>query len=178
MQYRLISLIAALAVAGAAVAADEAATHASWQEHTVKFHYTGFTTHYTCDGLESKVRTILVYLGARKDARVIASGCARGPNEPSPYAWVEAKFHTLAATDKGAGDGVVKANWSAFELSPRRPTDMGDGECELMEQMKPLITGNFALRDVDYRTSCVPHQISIADYSVRGKVLRLAQATK
>jgi hypothetical protein len=177
-----------LAVGVNAVASDEAATKASWQEHNATFAYSGFTTYYTCDGLEAKVRSILLYLGARKDLKVTSNGCANGPNRPSPTAWVTAHFHTLAASSgamtAGAASGpttgtdAVQAQWSSFELAPHRPQDMGDGECELVERMKPVITANFTLRDIDYRTSCIPHQVTIADYGVRGKILRLAQATK
>jgi hypothetical protein len=174
MQYRAISLISLLMLAGAAtaVAADGAPTNATWQSHTAKFHYYGFTTHYTCDGLEDKVKTILVHLGARTDAKVHATGCVNGPNAPSPFAWIDATFSTVAASSSATGADVVQAQWVDFQIAPRRPFDMGDGECELMDQMKDVITRNFALQDLSYRTSCTPHQISTADYGIKGRVLR------
>jgi hypothetical protein len=178
MQYRSVSLLAILLFAGAAAAADTAATSAAWKEHTAKFHYSGFTTHYTCDGLEQKVKSILVYLGARGDAKVRATGCTRGLNAPSPFAWVDAHFHSVAAADKATGADAVQAQWASFEIAPHRPVDMGDGECELVEQMKDVITANFTLRDVKYHTSCTPHQISLGDYAVSGKVLRPVAVTK
>jgi hypothetical protein len=174
MQYRTVSLISLLLLAGAmtASAVDSAAPNATWQTHTAKFHYFGFTTHYTCDGLEEKVKAILVHLGARQDAKVHATGCANGPNVPSPFAWVDATFDTVAAADGATGAKAVQAQWTDFQIAPRRPADMGEGECELMDQMKAVITANFALKDVDYRASCTPHHISIADYGIKGKVLR------
>jgi hypothetical protein len=174
MQYRTLSLIALLMLgsATAAYALDGAAPTAAWKSHTAKFHYFGFTTHYTCDGLEDKVKTILLHLGARQGAKVHATGCAYGPNTPSPFAWVDATFDTLAVAEGAAGANDVQAQWADFQIAPHRPFDMGDGECELMERMKDVITANFALKDVDYRASCTPHHISIADYGVKGKVLR------
>jgi hypothetical protein len=78
----------------------------------------------------------------------------------------------VAASDTATGADAVQAQWADFQIAPRRPIDMGDGECELMEQMKDVITANFSLKNVDYRTSCTPHQISIADYGIKGQVLR------
>jgi len=143
---------------------------ARWEKHELQFTYHGFTSYYTCDGLENKVRLILVHFGARKDARVQATGCPYGPDAPSPSAWVTVAFESLAEAGDSVGDAVA-ASWQTVELGPRRPYFMGDGECELIEQLKPLLSAGFALQGVEYRTRCVPHQISFGDYSVRGKVL-------
>src|SRR5450631_1731366 len=55
----------------------------AWQHHKVKFNYVGFTSLYTCDGLEEHVRQILVHIGARKDIKVRAVGCPGPNNTPS-----------------------------------------------------------------------------------------------
>ena len=150
---------------------------AQWQHQSRTFNYQGFTSHYTCDGLEDKVRQILVYLGARKNAKVHATGCAYGPNSPSPYAWVSMEFDSLA-TDAAPVAGsatppaAVAARWQPVELSANRPSFMGGGECELIEQLKPVLTASFVLEDLQYRTRCLPHSVSLGDYSVRGKVLQ------
>ena len=107
----------------------------TWQHHKATFNYVGFTTLYTCDGLEDHVRQILLHLGARKDARVRATGCPGPYNAPSSTAWVDADFYPLApAADAGASD-TVKARWTALEVTPRRPNFMGDGDCELVQGM-------------------------------------------
>jgi hypothetical protein len=51
---------------------------------------------------------------------------------------------------------------------------MGGGDCELIEQLKDLTLKNFSLRNVDYRTSCVPHEVVINGFSVTGQALRPA----
>jgi hypothetical protein len=48
---------------------------------------------------------------------------------------------------------------------------MGGGDCELVQQMKDLISQSFALRDVTYRTDCVPHEIVLDGYAVSGEAL-------
>ena len=144
----------------------------SWQHHTVTFNYFGITSLYTCGGLEDQVRRILLHLGARKDARVDASGCPGPFNAPSRTAWVKADFYTLAPAADAGGSDTVKARWIAMEVTPRHPDFMGDGDCELIQGMKDLIIKNFSLRNIEYRTSCVPHEVSMDAYAVKGQALR------
>jgi DNA-binding CsgD family transcriptional regulator len=61
----------------------------AWQHHKVTFTYIGFTALFTCSGLEDHVRQILVHLGARKDAKVSATGCP-GPIDTPMLAWTAA----------------------------------------------------------------------------------------
>jgi hypothetical protein len=51
---------------------------------------------------------------------------------------------------------------------------MGGGDCELIEQMKDLISKNFSLRDMQYNTDCVPHEITLDAFDVKGQALVLA----
>jgi len=142
----------------------------AWQNHKLTFNYFGFTTLYTCDGLEEHVRQILVHLGARKDAKVSAAGCPGPFGTPSRDASVRLDFYTLAPVAEGSD--AVKARWAPMELAPHRPSFVGDGDCELIQEMKDLITKNFSLRDVDYRTSCFPHAVTIGAFEVKGQALR------
>jgi hypothetical protein len=49
---------------------------------------------------------------------------------------------------------------------------MSHGDCELIDEMKDLISKNFSLREMDYRTDCVPHQINIDDFSIKAQALK------
>lgn len=166
------------AAAGSAAAPEPAVSPAgdvvsgAWQHHKVTFTYIGFTALFTCSGLEDHVRQILVHLGARKDAKVSATGCPGPIDSPSGSAWVDADFYSLAATDNPAEPDAVKAHWTTLQVSPRRPRFMGGGDCELMQGMKDLITKNFTLRNVEYNTSCFPHDISLAGFELKGEALR------
>lgn len=165
----------AAAAQGAAASAD---VDGAWQHHRVSFTYVGFTTLYTCDGLEDHVRQILIYLGARKDVHVTASGCPGPFNAPSHSAFVDAEFDALAAAAgaaaaTGAAASVtVKGRWTALEVTSRRPSFMGDGDCELVQEMKDLITRNFSLRNLEYRTKCFAHDVTLDEFSVKGQALR------
>jgi len=162
--------------AGAALAATETAAPpeaTAWQHHHGTFNYFGITSIYSCDGLEDKVRQILLFFGARRGVQVQASGCPRGPNSLSRFAWVTADFDTLATApaDTAAAD-IVQAHWTPFKLDGQRPFFMGEGDCELMSAMKPLLTQSFSWSGLAYDTGCTPHQITLDDFRVRGEVLK------
>jgi hypothetical protein len=163
-----------LAASATMAGGDTVGTPAQWRAQKLDFTYAGFTAFYTCEGMESKVRTILLTLGARNDAKVQAIGCDRASNKPNKIVWVKAEFSTLAPAADGAAPGdTVQAAWSKVQIAPNRPTEMGQGECELVEQLRPMIEKDFTLRNTEYRTSCVPKQVSVADYNVKSDVLRL-----
>ncbi len=163
----------ALAAPADAPAAGTDVVAGVWQHHKVTISYFGITSSYSCDALEEHVRNILLHLGARRDAKVDANGCARGQDVPSHNAWIETDFYTLAPADakSGASTDTVKAYWAPREVTPRQPYFMGDGDCELIEQMKDLISKNFSLRDVQYQTDCVPHEITVNGFRIKGQAL-------
>jgi len=159
----------------AAPAADAAPTPeaTAWQHHGAKFNFSGFTSAYTCEGMEGKVREILAFLGARRNMQVSAQGCPRGPNSLSHMVWVTVEFDTLAPAAAGAAAAdLVPAQWTAFRLTAQRPFFMDAGDCELIEAMKPMLTANFSLRALEYSTSCTPHEVTFADFRVKGEVLK------
>ncbi len=167
------ALLSVSSMAIAAASTDPAATAAQWHAQKLKFDYSSFTTLYTCDGLEDKVRDILLTFGARKDLKVRATGC-ESMGRPSKFAWVTAEFSSLVPAAEPAPTDAVQAGWEKVQIAPNRPTYMGAGECELVEQIRPLLQKGFALRNTEYRTSCMPHQVSIADYRVTTEVLKAA----
>jgi hypothetical protein len=50
---------------------------------------------------------------------------------------------------------------------------MSDGDCELIEDMKTLITQSFSVRGLDYRTDCVPRQAITNCFAVKGEILSI-----
>jgi hypothetical protein len=177
----LLLLGAALGLTTAASGADapvrpENIVWGSWQHHKMSINYFGITTLYSCDSLQDRVREILVQLGARKDAKVTTSGCPRGPEHPGNTAWIDTDFYTLVPADSASAAGAVRAYWTSREINPRHPYYMDGGDCELIEQMKDLISKNFAMRDAHYETDCVPHEITLEGFDVKGQVLIPAPA--
>jgi hypothetical protein len=162
----------AATAAQAPATAGAAPTAAEWHPQQLKFSYSGFTTLYSCDGIEDKVREILLTFGARKDLTVRATGCNEGSSRPSRFAWVRAEFNSLTPAADPAPATAVKSAWVKVQIAPNRPTFMGAGECELVDQMRDMLQKGFQLRNADFRTSCVPHHITMADYSVTAEVLK------
>jgi len=159
--------------ATSSLASPAPAEATAWQHHSARFNYSGFTSAYTCEGMEGKVREIMQFLGARKDMKVNANGCPRGPDSLSRMVWVAVEFDTLAPAAAGAATAdLVPAQWTAFRLTAQRPFFMGAGDCELIEAMKPMLTADFSLRALDYSTSCTPHEVTFADFRVKGEVLK------
>jgi len=165
------AVVALLTVAGwAAAAAADTGTQAAresavWTPRELLFIYQGFTTRYSCDGLRDKVRSILLELGAREDLKVTATGCF-SPGGPDPFPGVRIKMNVLQpAADKNATAGTqsVPSHWKMLDLTPQRDA--------VIEQVKQSILPLFATRNVEYSSSCVPHQLQIGATRLRAQVL-------
>ncbi|HTT07011.1 MAG TPA: hypothetical protein VMF64_17160 [Steroidobacteraceae bacterium] len=168
----LCALVSAAGLAGCAASPpgrqNGPAFDAVWQHHQTTINYFGLTALYTCDGLQEQVRSILLYLGARPDLKVQQVGCDRGANSPGHLASVQADFYTLApAPDTAAG--TVSAEWAPVTIKPMNPVWIGYGECELLQQIKPVVTGDYSARDLHYHTACVPYDAGIADFDLDGE---------
>lgn len=148
----------------------------TWEHHHARFTYFGITSLYSCDGLESDIRALLLHLGARKDATVRANGCPRGSSVPSRSAIVDLDFYSLAPSADVNAANSVQARWIPVVVDSTHPNSMGHGDCELIDEMKDVLSKNFSLRDLSYRTTCVPHQVGIDDFSVRAEVLKALPA--
>lgn len=174
-------ILATLAAIGASMfalpsnAADESAV-GTWQKHEYTLHYMGFTTIYSCDGLEEKMRELLLWAGARADAKSSASGCDRGFGMPSKFASAYISFYALAAAPAGTGDGVA-ATWRKVQWGPHHPQQLADGDCELVEQFRDQVLPMFTTRALNNRTRCVPHELNPGDLDLGFEVLVPAAST-
>jgi hypothetical protein len=176
-------LLIALGLARAAGAADPGSTPPAqapepgiWTRHQYTFNFMGFTTTYSCDGLEDKLKLLLLYAGARKDVKTRSGGCSAPFGRPDKFASAELTFYTLAPANapppppapnrrKSAdikpepvtyGRGV----WRTVELSPNYPRELGVGDCELIEQFRDHVLPLFTTRNLNDHTTCIPHQDS------------------
>ena len=165
-------LLAALTLPGLSLAAPAGAEPATpggepgvWQDHKIELQYMGFTTTYSCDGLQSKLELLLRQLGARADAKVSTYGCDRGFGQPSRFVSATLQFATLQPVDAAAAPAApqpaaapLNGDWRNVELAPNRPFDLQDGDCELIEQFSYKVLPLFSTRGLQNRTTCVPHQ--------------------
>ena len=172
--------VTALAALASPLRGDAPPTPSLWQEHKGKVTYFGITSVYSCTGIESKVRQVLLLLGARKDMSVNASGC-NSRDMPMGHAMtVSIRVFSLAPAGSaeiapGAAPPVM-ATWSPVAIDGQRPPFMGDGDCELIDQLHEFITKNFSAQNIDYRASCTPHQVTSASFSIHGEFLKTASS--
>ena len=149
-------------------------TQAEWTQKQVHFVFQGFTTHYSCQGLEDKVRKALLKLGARKDLKVDEGACWRPAGGPEPFPGVDVRMNVLEplrADTRGRQSNAVAAHWMPLDLKLDQDPLGQAGDCELLEQIKNTFLPLFATRNVDYKSSCAAHQVFPAGSWLRGDVL-------
>lgn len=196
----LLCALPLLAAAQEPTAATPEAVDAVWVEREVNFTYMPLTSYYSCDGLRDKVRWIFRQLGARSDLRVSTRGCmeARGP-EFFPGVRIVAAFPAAATPEvlaqvasdaaqrqldaKGKGKGKAqpvadptvpfpaRAKRVEFRSSMSAGTGLQDGDCELMEQLRDQVFGQYGIRVVEERIHCVPRTVTIGAVRMTVEVL-------
>jgi len=179
----LAALLCLAAVTGSAARAATAAPPAAdaatgtlpgtWRSHEIEFEYVGFTSTYSCDGLQEKLELLLRRLGARPDAVVRTSGCFFGVGSPSKFVHASLKFASLQPADATAGPALSTdatssptGSWNHIVLAPHQPHDLDAGDCELIEQFRDLILPLFATRSPRVHLQCVPHQESAGGFGL------------
>ncbi len=152
---RFTTSLAGFALSTLALSAA-AAEPGSWQQHDIQFRYMGFTSIYSCDGLADRLKELLLYAGARADAKSRSAGCTE-LSGPDPMAGARLTFSTVAGDPKAdAPAGMV---WRKLRFANGTPRDLQSGECELIEQFRDeVLKKAFTLRNLTSRTSCFPHQ--------------------
>src|SRR6202050_3396748 len=143
----------------------------TWVHHNAHFTYWGVTTLYSCDGLEDNIKALLLHLGARRGAvKVNARGCPHGSSVPGHNAIVDLDFYSLSPSDDANAANTVPARWTGVTVNTTHPYFMGRGDCELVDELKDTLSKNFSLRDLSYRTDCVPWQETLDGFSVKAQV--------
>jgi hypothetical protein len=164
-----------------------------WQAHTYDFHVMGFTSTYSCDGLEGKLKLLLRLARAREDAKVDAL-CPRGYGVPDKLAQAKVTFSTLqigspspeaaasaspaASAAATSGPAGVAGVWRHVEIAPHRPFELQLGDCELVEQFRDRMLPMFTTRNLKSQVTCVPHQESGSNFSLRFDVFAPVPAAK
>lgn len=98
------------AVPPAAGAADATApVMAVWVEQKIDFTYVGFTSHYSCDGLKTKVSKILKEIGARPGFKVTARACM---NPRHGAEWTPMLNIVVATPRQATPNSSHKSQWT------------------------------------------------------------------
>jgi hypothetical protein len=158
------TLLAAVPV----LAAAQDSVTAVWVPKHVQFLYQAFTSYYSCDGLREKIRTLLEKLGAQ-DLKVREYACTN-PSGPTLFPGVRVNMRVLvpassaeAAKEKNPGPSV-QARWEKVVLMPANAPIDEQGNCELIEQFKETFLPLFTTRNIDYQSTCIPHELTLGTH--------------
>jgi len=150
-------------------------TWAVWTPKELRFTFMGFTSHYSCDGLADKMRSIVLQLGARSsDLKVREIPCSGSPGRPTEFPGVTVNMNVLTPWDAASANAAatpVPAHWKLVEISTDRDPLREAGDCELIEQVKTRVLPLFTTRNVEYRSTCIPHELQIGGTVLKAEVL-------
>ena len=165
------ALLAAMALLNPFAAGAQDHQAAIWNTHELDFQYMGFTSRFSCSGLQDQIHEILLNLGARDDRDMVGPGACSGVGDrPSRIAGVHIKMATLQPAVNAGQAAAVDAYW--------KPVIIGGGsdvDCELIQQVKTDILPLFTTRNVNGpNIECVPHQATRISAKLRLEVLTVA----
>lgn len=168
--------LACAAVGFTAKAADS--TQATWKPQEIRYSYVGFTTAYSCEGAEDKLKAILQKLGAHPNTKVRATGCK--PSRPSKNFFITVTTATPVPVEQAKAadrpDAKVlrdlrltesaltqpfAAELKTVDLARDRDLDLEPGDCELLEGLRDHVLPKLGLEIVADEVRCMPHQLSI-----------------
>ena len=160
MHIRLVLMTLLICTSARAAPAPDAPVEpahelALWVPLQLNFVYGHFTTEYSCSGLEARMKSVLLKLGARADLDVRGYGCTQLTG-PDPLAGVKIKMNVLEPAGARPGLG---AHWTRVDLLKDRETLEAAADCELIEQVAQKILPLFTVRNVDYNASCQPRNL-------------------
>jgi hypothetical protein len=181
--------------AAAPARADEA-VRAVWHVQDISFPYFGLTTHYSCDGLRDRVRSILKQLQVREDYLVSVGGCTEvtGPVwNPSVHMIIASAVPATDETTKAFAADPKRAELLArlqrknktpssdapFDAIARRVTlyakdNAGpgvSGDCELLEHLHRFVLPKLGANVLRDGVSCTPHQGTVGNPSIEVELL-------
>jgi hypothetical protein len=180
MHRTLCGLIAVgLSICSTAVAATE--IDAVWKPQQLTFSYFGLTSQYACKEFESRVRHILLVLGAHEKILIDRRECSpsagmhlqitfMSPIEATPenvrelttFDSQEQLIARLKGIDLPTAEDLTRfpAAWQEVSLSRDRRIGLRAGDCELLEQVRRQLVPRFVTRSAPKRLVCVHGNLS------------------
>jgi hypothetical protein len=149
----IVALLACSSTWAAPVSdAPAGTTHelAVWVPMQLDFVYRHATTQYSCSGLQARMKSLLLKLGARPDLEVREFGCTQLTG-PDPFAGVKIRMNVLEPAGPRAG---LAAHWKRVDLLEGRELLEAAADCELIEEIAQKVLPLFTVRNVDYSATC------------------------
>lgn len=112
---------------------------AKWEAQQVRLKYYENNTIYTCDGIRTKLKALLLAIGARDDVR-IETKCHGFTSELQPHIKALLAFAIPAVADKTATAGeIFPAEWRELKIRTRTYRSIDVSDYELIRQFKKQI---------------------------------------
>jgi hypothetical protein len=106
----------------------------------------GFTSSYSCGGLEDKFKVLLRLAGARPDGHVRVV-CTSAVSEPQRSSTVLLTFHALVPAAAGVNAATLGV-WKDVAWRAGSPRELEAGDCELVDVFARRILPLFTTRVV------------------------------
>ncbi|HEX4970860.1 MAG TPA: hypothetical protein VFV69_07365 [Steroidobacteraceae bacterium] len=156
--------------------ADPAVVEAVWKPQRIDFVYRGYSTLYSCGGLQDKLEKILATVGARDHVELRAYSCddalsiARfqialaSPVEATPENVQE--LTTYDARDeliaRVRGERLARAEdlprfpavWKTISFARSREMRLEPGDCELVQELRRHVLPRMSVQIVSDRVRC------------------------
>jgi hypothetical protein len=149
---------------------------AVWKPQRINFVYRGYSTLYSCGGLQDKLEKILTTVGAREQIQLRAYSCDEAqsiarfqialtsPVEATPENIEELTSYDthdeLVARLRGerlaTAEDVQRfpAEWRTISFSRSREMKLAPGDCELVEQLRRHVLPRMSVQIVTDRVHC------------------------
>ena len=173
-------LIFALIVAGGIstnYSAQAEILEAQWEVHQIRFRYTGFSTHYTCDGIESALKRLLLLLGARDDVRV-ESSCLGNSNVQRFHRLLLAFAMPVPADKTDISREIIPAQWQDVRVTGIMSRHLDAGDCELLEQFQRQVLPHLQVRNLTRKIHCFPYRRAFNNLNIRMSALKVLEKTE
>jgi hypothetical protein len=177
---KIIGCMAVLLLTGSVAHAqsqpDTAAIEAVWKPQRINFVYHGYSTLYSCSGLQDKLEKILTTVGARDGVELRAYSCddaqsiARfqialaSPVEATPENLEELTSYDahdeLVARVRGERLATAvdvqrfPAEWKTISVARSREMRLAPGDCELVQQLREHVLPHMSVQIVTDRVRC------------------------
>jgi hypothetical protein len=177
---KIIGCMAVLLLTGSVAHAqsqpDPAVIEAVWKPQRINFVYHGYSTLYSCSGLQDKLEKILTTVGARDGVELRAYSCddaqsiARfqialaSPVEATPENVAELTSYDahdeLVARVRGerlaTAEDVQRfpAEWKTISFARSREMRLAPGDCELVQQLREHVLPHMSVQIVTDRVHC------------------------
>ena len=180
----VVPCVAVLLLSGSAQAqsldeqatADPVVVEAVWKPQRINFVYRGYSTLYSCSGLQDKLERILATVGARDHVELRAYSCddalsiARfqialaSPVEATPENLQELTSYDthdeLVARVRGeqlaSAEDLPRfpAVWKTISFARSREMRLEPGDCELVQQLRRHVLPHMSVQIVSDRVRC------------------------